>query len=95
MSGDVMNQEGIELTPPTEEQRLAALKTIRRYAVDIGETARLAQMLGIIPTSERATCTRCGSLLESNSDKIWRERRGDLCNACYRRDLKGRKAVNA
>jgi hypothetical protein len=90
-----MNQEGIELAPITEEQRLAALKTAHRYATSIEETAMFAQMLGIIPTTEHATCSRCGSLLEATSDKLWRERRGDLCAACYRKDLKARKAVDA
>jgi hypothetical protein len=89
-----MNQEGIELAPVSEEQQMAALKTAHRHAESIEETVMFAQMLGIIPTSERATCSRCGGPLESTSQRLWRDRRGDICAACYRRELKDRKAVD-
>lgn len=91
-----MNQEGIELAPVTEEQQMAALKTAHRYAESIEETAMFAQMLGIIPTPDAGgKCERCGGPLESTSNNLWRDRRGAVCAACYRRDLKSRKAVES
>lgn len=90
-----MDQKEFQDVEIPREQQLAALKVVDRYALDMADKVLLCQILGIIPTAERATCARCESPLESNSVKIWRERRGDLCSTCYRRDLKGRKAVDA
>jgi hypothetical protein len=90
-----MNQEGIELAPVTVEQQRLAAATAYRYAADEEEALTFWQMLGIIPTPERAKCSRCGNPLESTSNKLWRDRRGDVCPVCYRRELKDRKAVDA
>ena len=90
-----MDQEQFALVEIPVEQQLAALKTAHRYSADLEETVLFAQMLGIIPTTQRATCSQCGGPLEATSEKLWRDRRGDICGACYRKDLKDRKAVEA
>jgi hypothetical protein len=88
-----MDQKEFDNVEIPVEQQMAALKTVDKYAIDMDDKVMLCRILGIIPTPEGPTCSRCKSPLEANSDKIWRERRGDLCSTCYRRDLKGRKAV--
>lgn len=43
-----MDQADIVLVELSEEQRLAALKTVHRHTRDIAETRELALMLGLI-----------------------------------------------
>ena len=91
-----MDQEEFALVEISEEQRIAAFVTINRHATDFDDKVMLCQMLGIAPTPERATCVDCGAgLTPPNPDAARPVRRGSRCHACYRRDLRARKAAES
>lgn len=77
----------------TDKQRLAALKTVRRFASDLAETALFAQMLGIVPSPTRSgKCQRCGHTM-SGTDFVGHVRPGHdgFCSVCYRSQLAEQK----